>query len=216
MKRSSRRAAFPPSVAEIPVDLQGHVPTREARARAESAGMDLDRLKRERPDEYRILNAEAVVRVSPELAQAVADLIPERSDRKIYSVPGEPAVRLLAFPPLSADELEAFDELAARWVAQEDVAGTHAFYRSVRDPHGEHRELMIPIHPQAWNGEVALVGPFEQQEQAEAWPAGRLPANLIGDPLPYRGKWYCDVFDSEEAWLDQLARPTTGGEPSDG
>ena len=178
--------------------------------------MDLDRLKRERPDEYRILNAEPVVRVSPELAQQVAEMIPDRTDRKIYSVPGEPAVRLLAFPPLSEDELAAFDEEAARWVAQGVAANLHAFFRTVRDPHGEHRELMIPIHPEAWNGEVALVGPFERQEQAEAWPAGRLPAHLIGDPMPYRGKWYCDVFDSEEAWLDQLATSGMADEPSNG
>ncbi|MDR9391344.1 MAG: hypothetical protein RI554_04870 [Trueperaceae bacterium] len=200
-----------PSDASVPADLRGHLPSRTARARADAAGLDLDRLKRERPDEYRILNAEELVRVSPELADAAADLAWRVADgARIFRVPGTPAERLLAFPPLDAAALAAFDDAAADLVARPDVDDL-AYYRTVRDPHGERRELMRPIPPDAWAGEVALVGPFADEEAAKAWPAGRLPADLMADPLPYRGRWYCDVFDAEEAWLEARASGEDGG-----
>jgi len=195
----------------VPEDLRGHLPSRTARERADAAGLDLDRLKRERPDEYRILNAEELVRVSPDLADAAADLAWQvAGGARIFRVPGTPAERLLAFPPLDAAALAAFDDLAADLVARPDV-GDLAYYRTVRDPHGERRELMHPIAPDAWAGEVALVGPFDGEEAAKAWPAGRLPTDLMADPLPYRGRWYCDVFDAEEAWLDARASGEDGG-----
>jgi len=182
-----------------------HVPSDAAKARAEAAGMDLDALRSENRELYEMLNAEAVVRVSPTLAHHAVPLIPNVEQRSIFSVPGEPAVRILAFPPLTTEEQAQFDDAAARLVASEPFRDHLAFFRTVRDPHGEHRELMLPMPPDAWNGEVVLVGPFTSQEQAEAWPAGRLPSHLIADPMPYLGHWFCDVFDSEDAWVEAQA-----------
>ena len=190
---------------DVPVDLEAHEPSDTARLRAEAAGLNLERLKREAPDEYRMLNAEAFVRVSPELVEAARNLLPDDATRHVYRVPGHPAERLLAFPPLTPEEQERFDEAAAHLVASDAYRDHLAFFRTVRDPHGERRELMLPITPDAWNGEVALVGPFDTQADAEAWPAGRLPPHLLADPLPYLGHWFCDVFDGEDAWVEARA-----------
>jgi hypothetical protein len=185
--------------APIPDDLRGHRPSERARRRAERAGLDLERLRREAPDRYRMLNAEELVRVSAELADAAGGLVFEAfPDRRVYRVPGRPAERLLAFPPLAAEQLQRFDEAAARLVTRTPYAEAHAFYRTVNDLRGTHRELMLPTPPDAWAGEATLVGPFPSQEAAEAWPAGRLPPELIADPVPYQGRWYCDVFRSDE------------------
>ncbi len=190
----------------IPPDLVGHLPSLVARRRAREAGLDLDTLKRTRPDEYRILNAEAWLRVTPAFADAAVRLLPDDPARHVYSVPGERTVQLLAFPPLDPSALEAFDEAAAGLVTEPEFERDLAYYRIVNDPRGQHRELLAPIPPDAWNGEDGLVGPFATEEAAQAWPAGRLPAHLMADPLPYIGHWFCDVFDSEEAWVEAQAR----------
>ena len=188
----------------VPDDLAYHVPSALARRRAERAGMDLESLKRDDPDAYRMLNAEEIATVSPELADAAARLVwdafPERS---IYRVPAPDAgpERLLAFPPLDAEAFARFDEAAADLVARAEYGAAYAFFRTVNDLRGTRRELMLPTAPDAWAGEVALVGPFPDREAAEAWPAGRLPKELVPDPVPYRGVWFCDVFRSDEDLL---------------
>ena len=187
----------------IPDDLRGHVPSAVARERAAAAGMDLHALKRDAPEHYRMLNAEALVRVAPELADAVAELVASVwPQRRLFRVPATTTTeRLLAFPPLSDEELARFDDEAAQLVARPSFSEALAFFRTVRDLRGTHRELLLPTPPDAWAGEPALVGPFEDQQAAEAWPAGRLPAELIADPIPYRGRWFCDVFRSDEDLL---------------
>lgn len=186
----------------VPDDLRDHAASALARRRAERAGLDLDALRRDAPEQYRMLNAEEIARVSPELADAAAALLwsvfPER---KVYRVPGEGSERLLAFPPLSDAGFARFDDAAAELVARPEYADAYVFFRTVRDLRGTRRELMVPTGPDAWQGESVLVGPFESQEAAERWPAGRLPKELIGDPVPYRGRWFCDVFRSDEDLL---------------
>lgn len=186
----------------VPEDLRGHEPSALARRRAERAGLDLEALRRDAPEQYRMLHAEEIARVSPELADAAASLLwsvfPER---QVYRVPGEGSERLLAFPPLGDEGFARFDDAAAELVARPEYADAYVFFRTVRDLHGTRRELMVPTAPDAWRGEAVLVGPFESQEAAERWPAGRLPKELIGDPVPYRGRWFCDVFRSDEDLL---------------
>lgn len=180
-------------------DLRGHRPSGLARRRAERAGLDLERLREEAPDQYRMLNAEELARVSPELAEVAAQLV-WRSfpDHELYRVPSGAHERLLVFPPLDAEGFDRFDEAAAELVTRDEYERRHAFFRVVRDLRGERRELMLPTPPDAWAGDAALVGPFPSEEAAQQWLAGRLPVELIGDPLPYRGAWFCDVFPSEE------------------
>ena len=188
-----------PSGGAVPDDLRGHEPSALARRRAQRAGLDLEVLRRESPERYRMLHAEEIARVSPELAEAAASLLwsvfPERS---VYRVPGEGAERLLSFPPLDDGGFARFDDAAAELVARPEYADAYVFFRTVRDLRGTRRELMVPTAPDAWHGEAVLVGPFESQEAAERWPAGRLPRELIADPVPYRGRWFCDVFQSDE------------------
>lgn len=192
-------------------ELRGHRPSALARRRAERAGLDLERLREEAPDQYRMLNAEELARVSPELSEVAAQLV-WRSfpDRELYRVPSGAHERLLVFPPLGPEDFDRFDEAAAELVTRREYERQHAFFRVVRDLRGERRELMLPTPPDAWAGDAALVGPFESEEAAQGWLAGRLPPELIGDPLPYRGAWYCDVFPSEEGAL------SPGGEEGGG
>lgn len=194
----------------IPDDLRDHEPSALARRRAERAGVDLEALRREAPERYRMLNAEEIARVSPALAEAAAALVFERfPERQVYRVPGEGTERLLAFPPLDEEAFARFDDAAADLVARPEFADALAFFRTVRDLRGTRRELMLPTPPDAWRGEAVLVGPFDDRQAAESWPAGRVPDGLMADPMPYRGRWFCDVFPSDEELL-----PARDGPPS--
>lgn len=195
-----------------PTELADHRPSALARERASRAGLDLEALKTEAPDQYRMLNAEEIVRVSPELAEAAAEMVWDAfPDREIYRVPSGSQERLLAFPPLDAEAFARFDDAAADLVARPSLEEALAFFRTVRDLRGTRRELMLPVPPDTWRGDPALVGPFDSEEAAEAWPVGRLPSGLRSDPVPYRGRWFCDVFAGDE---DLLFPTQRGGEPS--
>lgn len=186
----------------IPDDLVDHRPSALARERASRAGLDLDDLKRDAPDQYRMLNAEEIARVSPELAEPAAAMVWDAfPERKIYRVPSGSQERLLAFPPLDMAGFARFDDAAADLVARPEYEDAYAYFRTVRDLRGTRRELMLPVPPDAWPGDVAMVGPFESEDAAKAWPAGRLPPSLLADPVPYRGRWFCDVFLSDEGLL---------------
>lgn len=192
--------------------LDDHRPSALAKERASRAGLDLEELKRTAPDQYRMLNAEEVARVSPELAEAAAAMVWDAfPEREVYRVPSGRFERLLAFPPLDEAAFARFDDAAADLVARPEFEPTLAFFRTVRDLRGTRRELMLPVPPEAWAGETVLVGPFEDEDAAKAWPAGRLPPELLADPVPYRGRWFCDVFRSDE---DLLFPPDRSGPPS--
>lgn len=192
-----------------PNDLTDHRPTALARERAARAGLDLEELKRTAPERYRMLNAEEIARVSPELADAAAAMVWDAfPEREIYRVPSGSLERLLAFPPLDDAALARFDDAAADLVARPEYEEALAFFRTVRDLRGTRRELMLPVPPEAWAGDARLVGPFDGEEAAKAWPAGRLPDSLLADPLPYRGRWFCDVFPSDEDLLFPSGEPS--------
>lgn len=192
----------PDDDAPVPDDVRRHAPSDLARSRARAAGMDLEEVRRAAPDRYRMLNAEEVVRVAPELVDAAAALVHETwPDRQLFRLPVQGGERLLAFPPLDDEAFARFDDAAAELVARPSFGDAYAFFRTVSDLRGTHRELLLPIAPEAWSGEPALVGPFASQQAAEAWPAGRLPDELMADPIPYRGRWFCDVFRSDEELL---------------
>ena len=194
-----------------PHDLIDHRPSASARERAGRAGLDLEELKRSAPDQYRMLNAEEIARVSPELADAAAAMVWDAfPEREIYRVPSGSQERLLAFPPLDDEAFARFDDAAADLVARPEYEEALAFFRTVRDLRGTRRELMLPVPPDAWAGDACLVGPFPSEDAAKAWPAGRLPPALLADPVPYRGRWFCDVFPGDE----DLLFPKGGGEPS--
>lgn len=196
-----------------PDDLADHRPSALAKERASRAGIDLDELKREAPDRYRMLNAEEIARVSPELAQAAAEMVwAAFPEREVYRVPMGAHERLLAFPPLDGEAFARFDAAAAELVARPEYEAALVFFRTVRDLRGSRRELMVPVPPREWRGEPALVGPFESEEEAGRWPAGRLPDSLLADPVPYRGRWFCDVFESDENLMFP-SRHGGGGDP---
>lgn len=192
-------------------DVREHEPSPEARARAERAGVDLEAARRDDPETFRMLNAGEIARVSPELAEDAAALVwAAFPERRIYRVPSGAHERLLAFPPLDAEAFEAFEEAAADLVTKGAYAEAYAFFRTVRDVRGTRRELMLPTPPDAWQGDAALIGPFGSEDEARAWGEGRLPPDLMSDAVPYRGRWFCDVFPNDEAWL------AGGGEDASG
>lgn len=176
-------------------DLLAHRPNEEARRRAEADGIDLEALKRDDPERYRMLSAGEVLRAHPELdalaGSALAALVPER---RLYRVDGGGWVRLLAFPPLDAAEQERVDGLLARLPERPEWRARHAYYREVHDVRGRRRELGLPSAPDAYAGGDALVGPFPDEAAADAWARGAVAPPRTHDTLHHAGGWFCDVF----------------------
>ena len=180
--------------------LEHHTPTEAARRRAEAAGLDLGDLKRNDPQRYKMLNAAPLLQVAPDL-QAAASAVFFAAFRHydLFEVPNDDTVTLLAFPPLTPAEAGRLDDALGRLAALEVHAKKHVYYRVVTDRQGEHRQLALPLSPDAWSGEAnRLVGPFATQSEAEAWGEARVSGqgSLIHDTVPQGNAWFCDVFDA--------------------
>ena len=191
--------------------MKDYEPTQEVRRKAEAAGIDLDTLKRSDPTTYAMLNAQRIVRVSPQLkevaGQALFAAFPEHQvfDMQGSTVQGNNgqgnngqgsnALSLLIFPPLGHAEMERLDDALAAVAAQ--AANTHAFYRVVSDTAGEHREFALPVAPNDWQGQAGvMVGPFASEAAAKAWSETHVGASsaLVSDVLPHQDAWFCDLF----------------------
>ena len=178
-------------------DPTGHRPSAAAESRAAEAGLDLETLRRDDPQRYKMLAAEEVVRADAELAghvaQTLAILFP-RDD--IFRVEAGRAVHFRVFPEPSAGDLERVEDAAARLVSASSLK--HAMFRVVRDLRGERREVLVPEPVDAWQGAPAVVGPFPAQGAAERWADERVGPPLVGDAFPHEGAWFVDVFPGDE------------------
>lgn len=183
--------------------INNHEPTPEVRRKAETAGIDLETLKRSDPTTYAMLNAQRIVRVSPQLKEATGGaLFATFPNRQIFDLPhGDMLLELRIFPPLSPEEVARLDDALAALATQAPLAAAHAFYRVVSDTAGEHRELALPVSPDHWQGQAGvMVGPFASQTAAKAWSDAHIDtaSGLVSDVLPYaspRGEaWFCDLF----------------------
>lgn len=180
--------------------LRDHEPSASARRRAASAGIDLELLKIERPDEYRMLNAGEAVRVAPplieELAGAMALAFPDHS---FYLAPAGALERILAFPPFADADRARLDALVTEHLDLSTWRARHASFREVKDGHGTRWEVLLPTPPESYEGGEAWVGPFASAEQAEAWARATLRQPLVHDVMERSGGWFCDVFSGQGA-----------------
>lgn len=178
--------------------LRDHRPSASALRRAASAGLDLDQLKLDRPDEYRMLNATEVVRTSPklfdELAAVLALAFPGHA---FFRAPAGPLERVLAFPPFTDAHLERLGSLVTEQLDRPTWRALHAAYREVKDGHGFRRELIMPTAPSAYEGGEAWVGPFSDKEQAGAWGQETIRSPFVNDVIAQGSRWYCDVFSGQ-------------------
>lgn len=176
-------------------DLEGHVPSQAARRRSAAAGLDLERLRAEDPEKYRMLCAKRLAVVDPRLLgeaeAATASVLP---GFRIYEAEGAHGVLLLAFPEPGEQQLAKLDDALAGVAAA--AAGRNAYFRIVNDSAGERRELGIPVDPGDWRDQETMVGPFDDEAQARAWASERIIGSerLTFDTVPLHGAWFCDVF----------------------
>ena len=178
-------------------DLAGHRPSAAAQSRAAEAGLDLETLRHDDPQRYKMLAAEEAIRADAELAghvaQTLAILFP-RSD--IFRLEAGRAVHFRVFPEPSAGDLERVEDAAARLVGATSLQ--HAMFRVVRDLRGERREVLVPVPVDAWPGSPGVVGPFASQGGAERWADEKVAPPLVGDPFPHQGAWFVDVFPGDD------------------
>lgn len=175
-------------------ELTHHQANEAARARAEAVGLDLDELKTRDPQQYKMLNAAKLIVADNLFIERVsAVFFAAFRHYELFQLVAETKTTLLCFPELTSAELKKFDDALGRLVALAEYEPLNAYYRVVNDPSGEHRELALPVAPPDWQGEPGvLVGPFESQDEAEAW--GETHVQLVYDEVPHASKWYCDIF----------------------
>ena len=176
---------------------------KRAEARAADLGVDLDTLRREDPVRYRMLHAAVLLDAHPSLADAAAqvawDVMP---DAEVYQVRQGERTRLYIEPEPSRETLAAIDTRLAHLINHASFKEAFAFYRTVSDLRGEHRELLLPTPPESWDGQqAAMIGPFDTEDQAEAWAKDHVPPAMASDAVPMLSRWFCDVFSAEEEWL---------------
>jgi len=175
--------------------IERHRPSEAEERRAAADGVDLEALKREAPVEYMVRNAASVLTVAPALAHLAAGmLLAAFPEREVFRSEGDDYERVLAFPPLTPDELRRFDGLLVPLVERPEWRSRHAFYREVNDVRGLRRELGLPQAPGDYDGTVAVVGPFDDEGEADAWGRASVTSPRTYDPFPMNGYWFCDVF----------------------
>ena len=160
--------------------------------------MDLEGLRETDPLTYAAVNAVLLVRTDARLSAQVGTALAQIGTNQLFSVPlslPQTDTELRVFPKLLPGELERFDTALGTLAATEPGV----FYRTVNDRSGERRELAWPLEPPRFQGTPALVGPFSDEDAANAWGQAHADprTGLVYDALPYAGGWYCDVFKGE-------------------
>jgi hypothetical protein len=181
-------------------DLERHLRSPAARRRAEAAGLDLDALKHDDPDAYRMLCAVPVLYLARELrGLAEGPLQAALAGQHLFKAEAEERLLFLAFPGPAKAQLDRLDDLLAAAVDQE-ASRRQAYFRVVQDRSGTRRELDLPTVPEAWTGRSTMVGPFTDEAQAAAWAEQNVDprSGVTYDVLAYAGAWFCDVFRAGE------------------
>lgn len=180
--------------------VRTHTPSERVRAQAEATGVDLAELRRSDPLTYATINAISLVRtdarLAPQVNAVLAQVVPQA---QLFAVPltdPQTDTELRVFPPLQKRDLAALDDALGALVGTQPGG---LFYRTVGDSSGERREFAWPLLPAAWQAGAALVGPFADQGETNAWGQAHVDprSGFVFDTLPYAGAWYCDVFKGE-------------------
>ncbi|MGL4608360.1 MAG: hypothetical protein ACRCYY_01565 [Trueperaceae bacterium] len=180
--------------------LRLHQPSKEARLRALQANVDLETLKETDPSQYKMFAAQRLLDVSPGLEPlASSTLFAAFKHHEIFKLEGLYTITLLIFPELSEKELERLDNALSKFITTPSHKTTSAYFRIVTDKNGEHRQLALPLRPEAWQGQTnILIGPFQNEVEANAWGNETVRThNLLHDAIPHAGTWFCDVFVAE-------------------
>jgi hypothetical protein len=180
--------------------LRLHKPSGAAKQRAERGNINLEQLKETNPTHYKMLVAQQVLEVSPELEGVASDVFAAAFRyHEVFRLEHPPFVTLLVFPELTAKDLERLDTALAKPPELPKFKAQYAYFRIVTDKEGEHRQLALPLAPERWAGQKnILVGPFANQADAETWGDETVRShNFIHDAIQYEGSWFCDVFASE-------------------
>ena len=162
--------------------------------------MDLEGLRQNDPLTYATINAVPLVRTDARLAShANAALAQVAPHAQLFTVPltsPQTDTELRVFPPLQKGELAAFDDALGAFVGTQTGG---LFYRTVNERSGERREFAWPLPPTAWQAGAAFVGPFADQNEADAWGEANIDprSGFVFDALPYAGAWYGDIFKGE-------------------
>ena len=177
------------------MSLAGHSPSKVVLRRAEAEGIDLDELRKDDPQKYRILNSTPVADIATDVLEQVAEQLHNVfPDIQIFQIPDNSSevTRLFSFPVADAAKL---DGVLASFAAKHG----DLFFRVIQDVRGERRELQRALEPAGWQGIEGLVGPFLEQPSAEEWGA-KYPGNagFESDVFQLKGFWFCDVFDIPE------------------
>jgi len=180
--------------------VRSHTPSAALRRRAEAEGIDLEALRREAPEDYMALAAGEVLRAAPELADLAAGmLLMTYPEREALRLPDGRRERVLAFPPLTRDELARLDGMLALLVDRPEWRRRNAYFRQVGDTRGTRRELDLPRAPDTYDGGDAVVGPFADEPAADAWGRAHVAPPRVHDAFAMNGSWFCDVFRADEA-----------------
>lgn len=189
------------------VRLRDHRPGLAALRLAEAQGLDLEVLKRERPQAYMALNAVEALRAAPPLAELAGGmLLAAFPNREVFRLPEGSWVRLLAFPELAVTEEARLDRLLAPLADRPEWRRRYAFYREVSDARGRRRELGLPEAPAAYAGGDAVIGPFSDRAGADGWAAAHVPPPRVHDVFVLAGRWFCDVFPGDPGQDVRAAR----------
>jgi hypothetical protein len=180
--------------------LRLHKPSGTAKKRAEAAHISLTELKETDPTRYKMMVAQSVLEVSPELEQPASNIFfAAFKHHEVFRLEQPTTITLLVFPELLAKDLARLDKALGNLAELPKLKERYAYFRTVTDKTGEHRQLAFPISPVQWTGQTnLLIGPFANQSEAQTWGNETVrPQNLIHDTLNHAGVWLCDVFLSE-------------------
>jgi hypothetical protein len=180
--------------------LRLHQPNDAVLQRAKRAGINLTEVKETNPQHYKMLVAQSVLEVSPELEEAASSVMfAAFRHHEVFSLEQSHRVILLIFPELGSKDLERLETALANLAEVPAYKQRHAYFRVITDRAGEHRQFALPLAPSEWQVQTnILVGPFNNQAEAEVWGDTNVrPQHLIHDTLQHAGAWFCDVFSGE-------------------
>ena len=179
------------------INLDQVEPGEAAKKRAAAAGVDLEKLKLEQPEQFMIFVSEPFLNVSEKLKARAQDVFSAAlPGYQLIEFPESELIQFKAFPVLSKQEEERVISALGRLVEHPKFEYPLAHVRTIQDKSGTHTQFALPIAPADWSGQAnRLIGPFESEDAVTAWAEEYVTqAEFSFDSLRYANTWFCDVF----------------------